>query len=195
MNPTTTTTSPNLVSEACRLRMRGFSDKFMNKMLESLYNSSRKIPTLPQLPKALSSTMPTFDGKSEKFEHFEDLFQTSLTVDTVISEQEKIHYFQSLLRSLSQTIRNMTEATKTNLNDIKSGFRRCCVKTQSVATGRCKWETLTFDPTSQTFQEFFGCGHSYHHLRNCRKEKPTETRGYRSLPPRHYQTSAKHAGS
>ena len=28
------------------------------------------------------------------------------------------------------------------------------MKTQSVATARCKWENLTFDPTSQTFQDF-----------------------------------------
>ena len=101
--------------------------------------------------------MPTFVGKSEKFEHFEDLFQTSLTVYPVISEQEKIHYFHYLLRGDAlQIVRNMTKAAKTNLNDIKSGFRTCYVKTQSVATGRCKWETLTFDPTSQTFQEFLG---------------------------------------
>ena len=33
---------------------------------------------ISKLPKSLTTTMPTFDGKSEKFELFEDLFQTSL---------------------------------------------------------------------------------------------------------------------
>ena len=34
--------------------------------------------TNSKLPKSLTRTMPTFDGKSEKFGLFEDLFQTSL---------------------------------------------------------------------------------------------------------------------
>ena len=38
-------------------------------------NTSNRIS---KLPKSLTTTMPTFDGKSEKFELFEDLFQTSL---------------------------------------------------------------------------------------------------------------------
>ena len=33
-----------------------------------------------KLPKSLTTTMPTFDGKSEKVELFEDLFQTSLKI-------------------------------------------------------------------------------------------------------------------
>ena len=36
-------------------------------------NNSR----ISKMPKSLTTTMPTFDGKSEKFELFEDLFQTS----------------------------------------------------------------------------------------------------------------------
>ena len=99
--------------------------------------------------------MPTSDGKTEKFELFKDLFQTSLKVHPQITEQEKIHYFHSLLRGDAlQTFRNMTETTKTSLNDIIAGFRRRFVKTQSVATGGCKWESLTFDPANQTFQDF-----------------------------------------
>ena len=40
-------------------------------------NITRRIS---KLPKSLTTTMPTFDGKSEKFELFEDLFQTSLKI-------------------------------------------------------------------------------------------------------------------
>ena len=38
------------------------------------------INRLSKLPKSLTTTMPTFDGKSEKFELFEDLYQTSLKI-------------------------------------------------------------------------------------------------------------------
>ena len=131
------------------------SDEIIDKLLESLYATHKQTPNIPRLPKALSTTMPTFDGKTEKFELFEDLFQTSLKVHPQITEQEKIHYFHSLLRGDAlQTFRNMTETTKTNITDITAGFRRRYVKTQSVATARCKWENLTFDPANQTFQDF-----------------------------------------
>ena len=131
------------------------SDEIIDKLLESLYATQQQTAQLPRLPKALATTMPTFDGKNEKFELFEDLFQTSLKVHPQITEQEKIHYFHSLLRGDAlQTFRNMTETTKTNLNDIIAGFRRRYVKTQSIATARCKWENLTFDPANQTFQDF-----------------------------------------
>ena len=41
-------------------------------------NFNNNISRISKLPKSLTTTMPTFDGKSEKFELFEDLFQTSL---------------------------------------------------------------------------------------------------------------------
>ena len=88
---------------------------------------------------ALATTMPTFDGKTEKFDFFEDLFQTRLKVHPHITEQEKLQNFHSLLRADAlQTFQNMTDATKSNLNDIIAVFRRRYVKTHSLATARCK---------------------------------------------------------
>ena len=40
-------------------------------------NFNNNISRISKLPKSLTTTMPTFDGKSEKFELFEDLFQMS----------------------------------------------------------------------------------------------------------------------
>ena len=42
--------------------------------------------------------MPTFGGKSETFEMFEDLFQTSLKIHNQLTEDERINYFHSLMR-------------------------------------------------------------------------------------------------
>ena len=42
--------------------------------------------------------MPTFDGKSEKFELSEDLFQTSLKIHNQLTEEDIINYFHSLMR-------------------------------------------------------------------------------------------------
>ena len=38
-----------------------------------------------------------FDGKSEKFELFEDLFQTSVRILNQLTEDDRINYFHSLM--------------------------------------------------------------------------------------------------
>ena len=44
--------------------------------------------------------MPTFDGKTEKFELFEDLFQTSLKIHNQLTEDDRINYFHSLMEEM-----------------------------------------------------------------------------------------------
>ena len=48
----------------------------------------------------------------------------------------------------------MTKSTQGHLNDILAGFRCRYVRQQSVATARCKWEKLSFNPSQQTFPGF-----------------------------------------
>ena len=43
-------------------------------------NFNNNINSISTLPKSFTTTMPTFDGKSDKFELFENLFQTSLKI-------------------------------------------------------------------------------------------------------------------
>ena len=62
-----------------------------------------------KLRKSLTTTMPTFDGNSEKFQPFEDLFQTSLKNHNQLKEEDKINYFHSLMRSDAlQTFKNIS---------------------------------------------------------------------------------------
>ena len=132
-----------------------YPDHIVDKLLESLRNVTQQNIGFPRLPKALSTTMPTFKGKNDKFEHFEDFFMTSLKVYPNISEEEQIRYFHSLLRDDAlQTYRNMTDTNRASLDDIIATFRRRYVRPQSIATARCKWEQLHFDPSQQTFQDF-----------------------------------------
>ena len=51
-------------------------------------NFKNNINRISKLPKSLSITMPTFDEKLEKFELFEDLFQTSLKIHNQLTEDE-----------------------------------------------------------------------------------------------------------
>ena len=51
-------------------------------------NFPNDINRVSKLPKSLTTTMPTFDGKSEKFKLFEDLFQTSLKIHNQLKRTE-----------------------------------------------------------------------------------------------------------
>ena len=66
-----------------------------NSNSANVNNNNKRIS---KLPKSLTTTMPTFDGKSEKFQLFEDLFQTSLKIHNQLTEEDKINYFHSLMR-------------------------------------------------------------------------------------------------
>ena len=92
-------------------------------------NFNNNISRISKLLKSLTTTMPTFDGKSEKFELFEDLFQTSLEIHNQLTEEDKINYFHSLVRGDAlQTFKNITSPNRENLGEILTVFRRKYVK-------------------------------------------------------------------
>ena len=102
-----------------------------------------------KLPKSLTTTMPTFDGKSEKIELFEDLFQTSLKIHNQLTEEDKINYFHSVMRGDAlQTFKNISSRNRENLAEILTVFRRNYVKPQSMATAKHKFQQLVFNPAN-----------------------------------------------
>ena len=44
-----------------------------------------------------NTARPTVDGKSDKLELFEDLFQTSLKIHNQLTEEDTINYFDYLM--------------------------------------------------------------------------------------------------
>ena len=118
-------------------------------------NFNNNISRISKLPKSLTTTMPTFDGKSEKFELFEDLFQTSLKIHNQLTEEDKINYFLSLMHGDAlQTFKNITSPNRENLVEILNVFRRKYVKPQSMATAKHKFQRLVFNPTNQKLIDF-----------------------------------------
>ena len=65
-------------------------------------------PTAQQLTiRPVNYNTMTFDGKSEKFELFEDLFHTMIKMQPEMTEQMKVNHFHSLLRKNAlQAFRN-----------------------------------------------------------------------------------------
>ena len=60
--------------------------------------------------------MPNFDGKTEKFELFQDLLQTYLKIHNLLTEEDKLNYFHSLKRGDAlQTFENITSLNRRKL--------------------------------------------------------------------------------
>ena len=111
----------------------------------AIFNNN--IKRTSNLPKSLTTTMATFDWKSEKFELLEDLFQTSLKIQNQLTEEEKINYVHTLMRSDPlQTFKNINSPNRENLGENLTVFRRKYLKHQSMATGKHNSQRLVFNP-------------------------------------------------
>ena len=118
-------------------------------------NFHNNINRISKLPKSLTTTMPAFDGESEKFELSEDLFQTSLEIHNQLTEYDRINYFHSLMRGDAlQTIKNFKGPTRENLGEILAVFPRKYVKPQSTTTAKHKFQKLVFNPANQKLVDF-----------------------------------------
>ena len=118
-------------------------------------NFHNNINRISKLPKSFNTTMPTFDGKSEKLELFQDLFQTSLKLHNRLTEDDRINYFHSLMRGDAlQTFKNNNGSNREILGEILAVFRRKYVKPQSMATAKHKFQKLVFNPANQKLVDF-----------------------------------------
>ena len=128
------------------------------QQLATNYNSANfnnNISRISKLAKSLTTTMPTFDGKSEKFELLEDLSQTSLKIHNQLTQEDKINYFHSLMRGDAlETFKNITSPKRENLGEILTVFRRKYVKPQSMATAKHKFKRLVFNSANQKLIDF-----------------------------------------
>ena len=118
-------------------------------------NFHNYINRISKWPKSLTTTIPTFDGKSEKFELFGDLFQMSRKIRNQLTEEDRINYFHSLMKGDAlQTFKNINGPTRENLKEILAVFRRKYVKPQSMATAKHQFQKLVFNPANQKLVDF-----------------------------------------
>ena len=124
--------------------------------LADVLTTMQNRPTAQQLTiRPVNSNTMTFDGKSEKFGLFEDLFHTMIKMQPEMTEQMKINHFHSLLRKNAlQTFRNISSSNRQTLEDVLVIFRRKYVKPESQATAKHKWHRLVFDPNTTKLPDF-----------------------------------------
>ena len=121
----------------------------INRLADVIMGKNNKPSAQTLMVRPVSTTTLTFDGKSEKFELFEDLFHKMIKMQPDMTETMKNNHFHSLLRKNAlQTFRNINSANRQTLEDILSVFRRKYVKSESQATAKHKWHKLVFDPNT-----------------------------------------------
>ena len=137
------TTAPNTSSDP------------INRLAEVLVGINNRPSAQTLMVPPVSTTTLAFDGKSKKFELFEDFFHTKIKMQPDMSETMKINHFLSLLqKNALQTFRNINTANRQTLEDILAVFRRKYVKPESQATAKHKWHRLVFDPNTMKLPDF-----------------------------------------
>ena len=127
----------------------------IERLADVLVNMQNRPQTQHLTIRPVNSTTMTFDGKSGKFELFEDLFHTMIKMQPEMTEQMKINHFHSLLRKGAlQTFRNINSTNRQTLEDVLVIFRRKYVKPESQATAKHKWHRLVFDPDTMKLPDF-----------------------------------------
>ena len=99
--------------------------------------------------------MPTFDGKSEKFELFKGLFQINLNIQNQATEVDRIEYFQSVKKGDAlETFENICSPIRETLGETFAFSPKKYVKPQSIASAEQKLQKIAFSPSDRGLVDF-----------------------------------------
>ena len=104
----------------------------------------------------IQTQVPLFKGNREKYNEFEHLLLNHLRPHAhKLTEEQKLNYFQSLLRDDAiefwQTLKITTETT---LRDILAAFKKEYAKEELTEVSKLKFDQLRYDPTTESFSTF-----------------------------------------
>ena len=131
-------------------------NNYINRLADAIAGiATQQRPQAATMLKPVSTNTLIFDGKNEKYELFEDLFQTMLKTQSEMTKAMKINHFDAHLRKEAlQTFKNISALNKKTLDDVLFVFRRKYVKPESQATAKHKWHKLTFNPNTKSLPDF-----------------------------------------
>ena len=147
---------------------RRYQDDDIDKEGDSTPRSNEEgilnaIETLPQRikgsttnTKLLQTHVPNFRGQKDKFVEFEHLLLNHLSpLANKITEETKLHFFQSFLRDEAIEYWQSIQITPlTTLKDVLDLFRKEFAKEDLKEVARYKWDQARYDPTTETLGDF-----------------------------------------
>ena len=135
-----------------------YEDTPSNSTETALLNGIQDLPRKLQKTntKLLQTHVPTFRGSKDKYNEFEHLLLNNFRpIANKITEEDKIHVFQSLLRDEATDFwQTITINPTTTLQDVLQLFRKEFAKEDMREVARYKRNEAKYDPTTQTFRDF-----------------------------------------
>ena len=148
--------------------IRGYPDEDTDEEGDSTPRSHEErllnaIETIPQRIKSsatnfklLQTHVLNFRGQKNKFVEFEHLLPNHLSLlANKVTEDNKLHFFQSLLRDEAIDYWQSIQITPvTTLRNELYMFRKEFAKEDLKEVARYKWDQARYDPTTETFSDF-----------------------------------------
>ena len=109
-----------------------------------------------QHPKILHTQVPLFRGNREKYNEFEHLLLNHFRPHQhKLSEEQKLTYFQSLLRDdVIEFCQSLKITTQTTLAQVLRYFKKEDAKEDLKEVAKYKFDQMRYDPTTETFNDF-----------------------------------------
>ena len=126
------------------------------RLLNAIVTIPQRIKSTTTNTKLLQTHVPNFRGQKDKFVEFEHLLLNHLSpLANKITEENKLHFFQSLLRDEAIEYWQSIQITPlTTLKDVLDLFRKEFAKEDLKEVARYKWDQARYDPTTETFSDF-----------------------------------------
>ena len=126
------------------------------RLLNAIETIPQRIKSTTTNTKLLQTHVPNFRGQKDKFVEFEHLLPNHLSpLANEITEENKLHFFQSLLRDEAIEYWQLIQITPlTTLKDVLDLFRKEFAKEDLKEVARYKWDQARYDPTTETFSDF-----------------------------------------
>ena len=126
------------------------------RLLNAIETIPQRIKSTTTNTKLLQTHVPNFRGQKDKFVEFEHLLLNHLSpLANKITEENKLHFFQSLLRDEAIEYWQSIQITPlTTLKDVLDLFRKEFAKEDLKEVARYKWDQARYDPTTETFSDF-----------------------------------------
>ena len=109
-----------------------------------------------QRPIILQTQLPRFRGNREKYNEFEHLLLNHLRPhEHKLSEEQKLRYFQSLLRDDAIEFWQSQKMTnQTTLPQVLRYFKKEYAKEDLKEVAKYKFDQMRYDPSAETFNDF-----------------------------------------
>ena len=126
------------------------------RLLHAIETIPQRIKNTNTNTKLLQTHVPNFRGQKNKFVEFEHLLLNHLSpLANKITEEDKLHFFQSLLRDEAIEYWQSIQITPvTTLKEVLDLFRKEFAKEDLQKVARYKWDQARYDPTTETFGDY-----------------------------------------